>query len=96
MRCWPSSGLSRNPKIGAVAGKVGAYNRREGLLARMLHVRYILSFDVLRAVESSYQTVYCCPGALTAYRAEVVHEVLQPWLKQTFLGAECTYGKTAR
>lgn len=87
------AGPFRDPKVGAVAGKVGAYNRREGLLPRMLHVRYILSFDVLRAVESSYGTVYCCPGALTAYRASVVHEVLDPWLKQTFLGAECTYGE---
>lgn len=87
------AGPFRNPRVGAVAGKVGAYNRNEGLLPRMLHVRYILSFDVLRAVESSYETVYCCPGALTAYRASVVHEVLEPWLKQTFLGAECTYGE---
>lgn len=87
------AGPFRDPKVGAVAGKVGAYNRRAGLLPRMLHVRYILSFDVLRAVESSYGTVYCCPGALTAYRASVVREVLAPWLKQTFLGAECTYGE---
>lgn len=86
-------GPFRDSKVGAVAGKVGAYNRRQGLLPRMLHVRYILSFDVLRAVESSYGTVYCCPGALTAYRASIVHEVLDRWLKQTFLGAECTYGE---
>jgi hyaluronan synthase len=87
------AGPFRDPKVGAVAGKVGAYNRSAGLLPRMLHVRYILSFDVLRAVESSYGTVYCCPGALTAYRASIVREVLAPWLKQTFLGAECTYGE---
>jgi hyaluronan synthase len=86
-------GPFRDPKVGAVAGKVGAYNRKAGLLPRMLHVRYILSFDVLRAAESSYGTVYCCPGALTAYRASIVREVLAPWLKQTFLGAECTYGE---
>jgi len=87
------AGPFRNPRVGAVAGKVGAYNRHQGLLPRMLHVRYILSFDVLRAVESSYETVYCCPGALTAYRASVVHTVLGEWLKQTFLGAQCTYGE---
>ena len=87
------AGPFRDPKVGAVAGKVGAYNRHEGLLPRMLHVRYILSFDVLRAVESSYGTVYCCPGALTAYRASVVHQVLNAWLKQKFLGAQCTFGE---
>ena len=87
------AGPFRDPKVGAVAGKVAAYNRREGILPRMLHVRYILSFDVLRAVESSYGTVYCCPGALTAYRTSVVREVLGEWIRQTFLGAQCTFGE---
>ncbi len=87
------TGPFRDPKVGAVAGKVGAYNRDEGWLPRMLHVRYILSFDVLRAVESSYGTVYCCPGALTAYRTSVVRHVLKDWMKQKFLGAQCTFGE---
>ncbi len=87
------AGPFRDPRVGAVAGKVGAYNRHEGLLPRMLHVRYILSFDVLRAVESSYGTVYCCPGALTAYRVSVVRKVLNAWMQQRFLGAQCTFGE---
>ncbi|MDE3136428.1 MAG: glycosyltransferase family 2 protein, partial [Acidobacteriota bacterium] len=87
------AGPFRNPKVGAVAGKVGAYNRDAGWLPRMLHVRYILSFDVLRAVESSYGTVYCCPGALTAYRTSIVRQVLPDWMKQKFLGAQCTFGE---
>jgi hyaluronan synthase len=58
----------RDPKVGAVAGKVIAYNKKQGLIPRMLQVRYVLSFDFLRAVQSSYGTVYCCPGALTGYR----------------------------
>lgn len=41
----------RNPRIGAVAGKVLVYNRRSGIIPRMLHVRFILSFDLLRASE---------------------------------------------
>jgi hyaluronan synthase len=53
-----------NPRVGAVAGKVKAYNRSEGIIPRMLHVRYVLSFDFLRAVQLTYGTVYCCPGAL--------------------------------
>ncbi len=83
----------RNPRVGAVAGKVTVYNRREGLIPRMLHVRYLLAFDLLRAVESSYGTVYCCPGALTAYRTSAVRKVLPRWLTQTFLGVACTYGE---
>jgi hyaluronan synthase len=87
------AGPFRDPRIGAVAGKVAAYNRDRGFIPRMLHVRYVLSFDFQRSVQSTYRTVYCCPGALAAYRASVVHAVLEPWLNQRFLGAPCTYGE---
>ena len=82
-----------DPKVGAVAGKVAAYNRYNGIIPRMLHVRFVLSFDMLRAVQSTYGTVYCCPGALAAYRLSVVREVLQRWRQQTFLGVPCTFGE---
>ena len=87
------TGPFRDPKVGAVAGKVVVYNRSQGVIPRMLQVRYVLSFDFLRAVQSSYGTVYCCPGALAAYRKSVVREVLDPWMGQTFLGSRCTYGE---
>jgi hyaluronan synthase len=87
------AGPFRNPLIGAVAGKVLVYNRETGLIPRMLHVRFILSFDFLRAAQSTYGTVYCCPGALSAYRTGVVREVLDEWVNQTFLGEPCTYGE---
>ena len=87
------AGPFRKGSVGAVAGKVCVYNRGEGIIPRMLHVRFILSFDFLRAVQSTYGTVYCCPGALTAYRLSVVKEVLDQWMKQKFLGELCTYGE---
>lgn len=86
-------GPFRNPKVGAVAGKVVVYNRYEGIIPRMLHVKYTLSFDFLRAAQSTYGTVYCYPGALSAYRVSVVREVLDSWMKQTFLNVSCTYGE---
>lgn len=87
------AGPFRDPSVGAVAGRVSVYNRREGLIPRMLHVRFILSFDFLRAAESTYRTVYCVPGALAGYRASVVRKVLPEWETQTFLGAACTFGE---
>src|SRR5882672_2006458 len=82
-----------DPRVGAVAGKVAVHNRRAGLIPRMLHVRFILSFDYLRSAQSVFRTVYCCPGALAAYRATVVRQVLPGWERQQFLGAPCTYGE---
>ncbi len=87
------TGPFRNPRIGAVSGKVSVFNRDTGIIPRMMHVQFVLSFDLMRAVESSYGNVYCCPGALTAYRTSVVRQVLDDWMNQTFLGAPCTYGE---
>ncbi len=87
------AGPFRNSGVGAVAGKVKVHNRHQGLIPRMLHVRYIVSFDFQRASESGFGTVYCCPGALTAYRTSLVLRVLDNWLHQTFLGAACTVGE---
>ncbi len=87
------AGPFRDSRVGAVAGKVLVYNRAHGVIPRMLHVRFILSFDMLRAAESVYRNVYCCPGALTAYRAQAVRRVLEPWRSQAFLGSRCTFGE---
>jgi hyaluronan synthase len=87
------AGPFRQANVGAVAGKVAVFNRRHGLIPRMLHVRFVLSFDMLRAVQSTFGTVYCCPGALSAYRLSVVREVLDAWINQKFLGAPSTYGE---
>jgi hyaluronan synthase len=59
----------------------------------MLQVRFMMSFDLLRAGQSVYGTVYCCPGALAAYRMSVIRDVLDDWSRQTFLGVTCTYGE---
>ncbi|MDA8104554.1 MAG: glycosyltransferase [Nitrospiraceae bacterium] len=87
------AGPFRNPRVGAVAGKVSVFNKEEGIIPRMLHVRFILSFDFLRAAQSTYGAVYCCPGALSAYRLSAIRQVLGRWMKQTFLGESCTYGE---
>jgi hyaluronan synthase len=79
--------------IGAVAGNVKVYNRRSNILTRMLWVRFILSFDFLRASQSMYGFVFCTPGALSAYRRTVILGILDAWRNQTFLGRQCTIGE---
>jgi hyaluronan synthase len=87
------AGPFSDPRVGAVAGKVAVHNRRASLIPRMLHVRFILSFDYLRSAQSVFRTVFCCPGALAAYRASVLRQVLPGWERQQFLGSLCTYGE---
>jgi len=87
------AGPLRDPRVGAVAGKVSVINRNDGILPRMLHVRFVLSFDFLRSAQSVYRTVYCCPGALSAFRAAIIQRILPNWRGQTFLGEPCTIGE---
>ncbi len=87
------AGPFRHARVGAVAGKVAVLNRWDGIIPRMLAIRFMLTFDMMRASQSTYGTVYCCPGALTAYRTDLVRRVLPAWVAQTFLGAPCTIGE---
>jgi hyaluronan synthase len=87
------AGPFRDARVGAVAGRVAVLNREDGLIPRMLHVRFVLSFDFLRAAQSVFRTVYCTPGALSGYRAAAVHPVLDQWMHQTFLGVRSDIGE---
>ena len=84
--------LLRDRRVAGVAGQVLVLNREENLLTRMLGVRYILGFDYVRAYQSMLRTVWCCPGALQAYRRAVIAPHLDRWRDQHFLGAQCTNG----
>ncbi|HYB72128.1 MAG TPA: glycosyltransferase, partial [Candidatus Sulfotelmatobacter sp.] len=82
-----------DPRVGAVAGKVKVLNKRQSFISRMLGVVYIFAFDYIRAAQSTFKTVICCPGALSAYRRAVIAPVLDEWRLQRFLGVPCTYGE---
>ncbi len=82
----------RDARVGAVAGWVRVLNR-DAILSRMLDVQFSLSFDFLRAAQSSFGTVFVCPGALSAFRRSVVLPALDAWLHQTFLGRPVGHGE---
>ena len=78
--------------IGAVAGRVAVLNR-DSLVSRMLEVQYSLAFDFARAAQSTYRAVACCPGALSAFRRELVVPFLEEWTGQKFLGRPVNHGE---
>jgi hyaluronan synthase len=85
--------LIKDNKTGAVAGRVEVLNEKDNFLTRMLSIRYSISFNFGRAYQSVYGTVFCCPGALTAYRKEVLQKFIRKWVSQKFLNTLCTYGE---
>ncbi|MDH5467703.1 MAG: glycosyltransferase family 2 protein [Candidatus Aminicenantes bacterium] len=85
--------LINDEKTGAVAGRVAVLNEKQNFLTRMLSIRYSISFNFGRAYQSVYGTVFCCPGALTAYRKAVLQRFIKKWVGQKFLNTQCTYGE---
>lgn len=85
--------LIRDKTTGAVAGRVAVLNEKQNFLTRMLSIRYSISFNFGRAYQSVYGTVFCCPGALTAYRKTVLQKFIKSWVNQKFLNTQCTYGE---
>lgn len=78
--------------LGAVSGYTGVGNADKNALTGLQEIRYFVSFQLLKTSESLFGCVTCCPGCLSAYRREYLLEVLDPWLKQTFMGARATFG----
>lgn len=85
--------LIEDPQTASVAGRVAVLNEKENFLTRMLSVRYSISFDYGRAYQSTYGTVVCCPGALTAYRRTILLGLMPEFLNQWFLNAPCHHGE---
>jgi hyaluronan synthase len=87
------SPLVHDARVGAVAGNVRVLNREAGILPAMLDVSFTFSFQFVRAAQSEVDTVMCCPGALTAYRRDILEAVKDEWLGQTFFGEPSTIGE---
>lgn len=81
-----------DPRVAAVAGHTEVANVTENNLTRMQQARYYVAFRVIKAAESLFGTVTCCPGCFSAYRRSCVMEVLDSWLRQHFLGIQATFG----
>lgn len=87
------SPIVRDSRVGAVAGNVRVLNQNEGVIPRMMDISFAYSFDFIRASQSETNTVFCTPGALAAYRRDVVMECLPEWLTQRFMGRLSTIGE---
>jgi hyaluronan synthase len=87
------SPFASDPRVGAVAGNVRVLNLGEGAIPKMMEVSFISGFDFIRAGQSVYGGVFCTPGALSAYRADVINPHLPNWINQTFMGRHATIGE---
>jgi len=79
--------------VGAVAGQIQVAPPAQGkLISRMEAIHYFISHRITKATESLFGAVTCCPGALSAYRKDLLVNVIPVWLKQTFMGGKIMLG----
>lgn len=81
-----------DPTVAAVSGHTDVENVRTNTLTKMQDVRYFVSYRIMKAAESLFGAVSCCPGCFSAYRKVCVLNVLDKWLYQKFLGRYATFG----
>jgi hyaluronan synthase len=79
-------------RVGAVAGHTLVIVEEDNPISKMEAVRYFVSQRVMKAAESLFGVVSCCPGPLSAYRRDAIMPILPEWLNQTFLGTAATFG----
>src|SRR5207248_7980957 len=63
-----------DPAVGAVAGNTKVGNRRS-LLGRWQHIEYVMGFNLDRRMYEVLQCTPTVPGAIGAFRREVLEEV---------------------
>ncbi len=81
-----------DPTLGASSGHTEVENGDQNALTRMQEIRYNVGYKLMKASESTFSAVSCCPGCLSAYRRAYLLPILEPWLNQMFLGAKATFG----
>lgn len=85
--------LVLNKNIAAVTGRIKIWNSGSNMFTKMLNAHFAMAFDFTRAIQSTFNSVFCLSGAFSAYRRTVLHQIIDTWLNQKFLNISCTYGE---
>ncbi len=82
----------QNPRIAAVCAHGVPKNADKNVITRMQTAYYFMSFRILKAAESTFNTVFCLSGCCSAYRKSAVMPIIYDWLSESFLGKPVTWG----
>lgn len=78
--------------IGAATGNCSVLNYGKNLLTRLIRVRYWSAFNQERSSQGLFGCVMCVSGVFGAYRKDIVDKLKNRYIKQRFMGHECTFG----
>ncbi len=84
--------LLEHPRNAAGSGEVLAYNPDVNFLTKLIDCRYWSAFNLERASQAQFGSMFCCSGPFSIYRARIIDKVKERYVTQKFFGIECTYG----
>jgi len=80
-------------KVGAASGNVLSINEYQNWLTKMQSAYYWIALDICKAAQSTLGIVACCSGCLSAYRGDIMDDVIDEYANQVFLGEECNHSE---
>ena len=76
--------FSAHPKVGGTVGNAKVLNADKNILTRCQDVWYDNAFNINKAAESTFGTVLCLSGCLSAYRREAIARFIPFWAEEKF------------
>jgi hyaluronan synthase len=88
--------LSDN-EIGAITGHGNVRNADTGnLLEKIQDVWFDGQYRIIKGMESSFSSLTCCSGSLSAFRKEAIINHIHEWANDRFLGMEFKFATDRR
>jgi len=84
-------------EIGAITAHGRVRNAEKGnLLEKIQDVWFDGQYRILKGMESSFSSLTCCSGALSAFRREAVKQYMDKWANDRFLGIDFRFATDRR
>ena len=84
-------------EIGAITGHGKVRNADNGnLLEKIQDVWFDGQYRIIKGMESSFSSLTCCSGSLSAFRREAIQDHINKWANDKFLGIEFKFATDRR
>lgn len=80
-------------KTVACCGETLVHNKYQNLLTRLQHYDFFISFNYFKSFENNFGYVTACPGCFSAYRRDILLEILPQWKPLNIFGSKLDYGE---
>jgi hyaluronan synthase len=71
--------FNANPKVGSLVGEMRIWNAEKNVLTKLQDAWFNISCNISKAYESSFRSVTCCSGPLSAFRREAIANFMPYW-----------------